>query len=473
MTKRLRLHRLGCPAGSNDIEPSCGVLEVLAGATIERRLVIDCGAAIGHDRDRERLRIPDLSLFHDGRSIDAVLLTHAHHDHMGSLPALVPFFGSNTAIFMTKPTAAALRHMFRTELDATRPLGAPKPYTKAQAREMLRRIVEIDQVGSHELLPGLPVWVHPAGHISGACSFTLSIDGHRVHYTGDRCDHDQPGILGSPRLPDEWRPDIVAGSDCTYGHDTAVTSDWRSEMDRAAEVCRLALEEGRRVLIYTFALHRAGAIAHELQRLGLARGGEVFVDGSAADYAQMFASKRHHWCDRDQPLIIDQVNLIKDRRQRQAILGSPGGYVIIAPPGMGGPGGIGCWWRREFLPDPDAVVAFTGYVASGTDGQLILEAAAEREASRRVQRVVFQETDRNGQRQRVSLPLKCRIEHFRLGGHNDRQRTIQWFRDVMPETAILSHGCASALADVEAELAGSAIKRLIRSDLQPVVEIDL
>lgn len=472
MAKRLRLHRLGRHDASTDIEPSCGVLEILDGATVETRIVVDCGAGIRHVAGKESLRIPDLALFQDGRPIDSVWLTHAHHDHMGCLPALIPYLAPDACVYMTRPTAAAMRRMYRTELDAKTPVGAPKPYTQAQVRETLQRIREIGSVGRHELLPGLPVWVHPAGHISGACSYTALIGQSRVHYSGDRCDHDQPGVLGCPGLPDDWRPDIVAGSDCTYGHDQALKADWRSEMDRTAEVCREALERGERVLLYTFALHRAGAIAHELQRLGIADIGPVFIDGSAGDYARLFADSRYHWCDRDRPFVIDRIGLITDRRDRESIRLSPGGYVIIAPPGMGGPGGIGSWWRREFLPDPDAVVAFTGYVAPGTDGEIVLRAAEERARTGQVQRAVFHEKDRRGQKQRVSLAVKCRIEHFRLGGHNDRQRTIQWFRDMAPKTAVLSHGCLGSLSSVEAELSGS-IGRLIRADLEPTVEIDL
>jgi len=472
MARSIRLRRLGRHVGTTDIEPSCGVLDVLDGTTVQKRVVVDCGAGLHRLGGVTGVRGPDLSLFQDGRLIDAVLLTHAHHDHMGCLPALAPFLAPDAGIWMTKPTAAALRVIWRGEIDSTRPLDGPKPYTKVQVQEALRRIRTFDHAGEHQLPAGLFVWVHPAGHISGACSYTVRAGRRLVHYSGDRCDHDQPGVLGCPSLPDEWRPDVVAGSDCTYGADVSVKADWRSEMDRCVEVCREALRDGRRALLYTFALHRAGVIAHELQREGLCRIGQVYVDGSAGDYARLFTDRRHFWCDRDRPFVIDEVGLIHDRSQRERICAASGGCVIIAPPGMGGPGGSGTWWRREFLPDPDAVTAFTGYVAAGTDGDIILRAEAERLASGTVQRAVFRETDRSGKVRTVSLPLRCRLEHFRLGGHNDRQGTMQWFRDTGPEIAVLSHGSVGALTQIQAELAGSGI-RLVRADLQPELELDI
>jgi len=466
------MSRLGRHTGSHDIEPSCGVLEELTGGVIENRFVIDCGTGLRRTGGQTVTVTPDLSKFQDGRPIDAVLLTHAHYDHMGSLPALVPFLSRHAGIYMTKATAAALRLLWRAELDSTRQIGGPKPYTKAQLREAMRRIKEIGRSGSHHLQPGLDVWVQPAGHISGACSYTIRIGRHLVHYSGDRCDHDQPGVLGGLPPPDSWRPNVVAGSDCTYGLDAVQSSDWRAEMDRAVETCRQALLQDRRVLLYAFALHRSGVIAHELQRQGVTDIGPVCIDGSAGPCADLFTHKGNFWCDRDRPFVIDEVGLISDHRERRAVRDSPGGLVIIAPPGMGGPGGTGTWWRRDILPDPDAVVAFTGYVAADTDGAIVLRADAERRRTGQVQRVVFEETDRHGQVRSVSLPLRCQVEQFRLGGHNDHQRTIQWFRDVAPEVAVLSHGSVAALAQVEAELSGSGL-RLVRADIHPEVELDV
>ncbi len=473
MGKRIRLQRLGRHSDQDDLEVSCAILDVMQGTDIEVRLVVDCGASAEHDGDVERIVGPDLTPLRDGRPVDAVLVTHAHHDHMGCLPALVPFLAADAKFFMTRPTAMAVRHTYRMELDTkSRRPAQIKPYSPAHVREVERRIAEIASVGEHPVAPGQTALVWPAGHISGACSYTLPIGGRLVHFSGDRCDHDQPGVLGASSLPDAWRPQIVAGSDCTYGGAVGGQPDWRSEMDRAADLCRQALADDRRVLFYTFSLHRGGALAHELQRLGLADDYLVYLDGSAAAFAKMFATGRHAWCNRDRPFIIDRVNLIEDRRYRERVRDQAGGYVIIAPPGMGGPGGIGTWWRRELLPDADAVVAFTGYVASGTDGEKILKADAERKASGGVPRLTFRETDIRGRYVDVNLPLRCQVEHFRLGGHNDRAGSIRWFRDLRPEIAVLSHGSPASLASVEAELKGS-IGRLIRADLEPVVEIDL
>ena len=466
------MSRLGRHLGPTDIEPSCGVLDVLNGSDVERRIVVDCGSGAERSGGVELFRGPDLSIFDDGRPIDAVLVTHAHHDHTGCLPALVPFLAKDAGFIMTRPTAMALAHSFRMELNQPARAVSARPYGRDDVLEMLRNVIEITRPGEQELLPGMTFWVHPAGHISGACSFTALVDGRRVHYAGDRCDHDQPGILGAEALPDAWRPDIIAGSDCTYGHDTAHVGDWRSEMDRAAETCRRALEQGRRVMFYAFALHRAGVLAHELQRLGLADAYPVWLDGSAGQLATMFSGRRHIWCGRDSAFDIGKVGVIADRSERQRLLRSRGGHVLISPPGMGGPGGIGSWWRKDFLPDPDAIVAFTGYVAADADGAVVLKADAEHRRTGRPQQLNFRETDRQGRPQSVSIMLRSQVEHFRLGGHNDRSKTIDWFRQTRPEIAVLSHGSPQSLEDVEAALAGS-VPRLVRADKESVVEIDL
>jgi Cft2 family RNA processing exonuclease len=480
MCLTLRLTRLGKHRNDHSIEPSCGVLDIMNGQLCEKRIVVDCGQNLDWSSRTPKLDLPDFSFFQDGPQIDAVFITHAHFDHAGSLPALAPYLKGNASVFMTPMTAAVLRQNWNFQISAHErakrngraATSHPLAYPISAIGDLDDRIVEIECDGVHDhLVSGIPVLVQSSGHISGACSFTFRILGRHVHYTGDRCSHDQPGVRGAVDLPPEWRPNVVAGSDCTYG-DGLDHNPYDEELDRCVCACYEALWAGRPVLLYTFALHRAAVLAHAFQRSGIADNFPVYIDGSAARFAQMMTTDRLFWCANDSPIRIHDVGFISGWRDRERIFEAHDAFLVIAPPGMGGPGGSGSWWRRRLLPDREAVVGFTGYVAPGTDGDAILQAAKRRTETGHRGYVTVQDVNKNGEVTETELKLNCQVEHFRLGGHNGRLDTVQWFRDVKPEHAVLSHGSTAALARIEAELADSGIQ-LYRTDQQRTVEIKL
>jgi hypothetical protein len=144
---------------------------------------------------------------------------------------------------------------------------------------------------------------------------------------------------------------------------------------------------------------------------------------------------------------------------------------------MGGPGypGAGTFWRKQVLGDPTATIFFTGYLAPDSDGAKIVAAAKERDETGEAISVTFRELDKiGGVWHDVVLPLRCRVERVRLGGHSGRDATIQWFRQMNAPVMVLSHGSVEALENVERELRASGYEgRLVRADLEPSFEIEL
>jgi predicted metal-dependent RNase len=157
--------------------------------------------------------------------------------------------------------------------------------------------------------------------------------------------------------------------------------------------------------------------------------------------------------------------------RRNYVLQDHDAYAVGTTPGMGGPGGAAAFWRRHVLPNPDALLVFTGYLAPDTDGARILQADAERRRTGVIPMMAFEDVDRSGRLRIARLPFRCKVLQIRIGGHDSQGKIIDWFRGYNPETAVLCHGSEAALASLAASLAGG-IKQVVRSDLQRTVELE-
>lgn len=476
---RLRFYRLGTRSTPTTIEPSCGIMDIINGSTIEQRVMTDCGLIPRFKAKKGEKRyhapVPENSVLQDGRKIDVVRISHDHGDHFANLPAFSRYFAPHARIWMPRPSAIMAKPILEEAIKIAGKTNSPPPYDTFEFWDVLERIQVIERPGEQEIIPGFVDFVNGEGHINGACSFTTCIRGVNVLCSSDRCGHDQPGVLGAKLLPfPKWKPRVIASSDCTYGADRdSDRRTWAEEMDKGFDACMSAIKLGQPALWFTFALHRGGALAHEMARRGLTESGAVYLDGSVRNFTKLMMGEWGSWCELDQPLNLGGVVFVKSKAMREQILGS-GGYAVIAPPGMGGPGGIGSWWRRDVLPNPDAVAVFTGYVAQGSDGAEIIAAAKRRDETGEEVSVTFEVEDPENPLLTTTetIPIRCKVVQIRTGSHDPRGKILSWFRGYRPEVAMLNHASEAALDSLEGDLRGD-IPHLFRADRNPVIEIEL
>lgn len=471
MATRIKLTRLGARRGQDDLEPSCGVMDVSMGGR-EYRIVVDCGMipVNGPTLSQRSWNVPDLSYFEDGKSIDAVCITHIHGDHAGMLPALSRYMAKGAKVWMTVPSEAMIRKVLDDAFTQAGEVGTP-PFDRLEISDIDRRIRRIFKPGATEILPGLTMFAWPEGHINGACSFTFQVAGKRIHFSGDRCGHSQPGVKGAVLLPGDWRPHVIANSDCTYGADPdSDDRDWRTEMDKGLDLCAQTLKNGAPVVFCSFGVHRGGVMSHELSRRGIPDLAPTYLDGSCRHFTDIVQDTANHWSDTDTLLHLDGVRWIGHEENRRDEVIQKRAYAVVTTPGMGGPGGPIGRWRQKILPNPNALMVFTGYLAPETDGARILAAYAERQRSGIVPVLPFEGRGRNGPYTEY-LPLNCQILQIRIGSHDSRSKIIDWFEGYDPETAVLCHGSARAMASLEAGLQGGN-RRIVRSDLERTVELE-
>jgi metallo-beta-lactamase family protein len=356
-----------------------------------RRVLLDCGLFQGIKRIRKQNwdRFPVTP-----RSIDAVVLSHAHIDHTGWLPRLINE-GYRGPIYATPATRDLLaimlpdsgrlheeeaRYANRKGFSKHRP--ALPLYTEEDAVRCIPKIRAITYDEPREVAPGMTVTYHRAGHILGSAVVQLDLaggdaDGHRIIFSGD---------LGRPHTPIIPDPDPIPRAttlllECTYGD--RLHDQFHPVADLAREVKDMVARKGV-LIIPAFAIGRTQHILYylrELQDRGEIPELPIFVDSPMACNATPLYLMHREEHDRemaamlvegDEPLHPERVSFARSVEASKAINERNGPLIIISASGMATGGRVLHHLKRR-LGDDNTTVLFVGYQAIGTRGRRLLD----------------------------------------------------------------------------------------------------
>jgi metallo-beta-lactamase family protein len=357
--------------------------------TPNARVLVDCGLFQGLKELRLRnwhgWPVPP-------ESIDAVVLTHAHLDHSGYLPALARD-GFRGRIIVTAGTAALCRivlpdsgHVQEEDAAYANRSGYSKHspalplYTESDATRVLAQLAVEPFDRPVTLAPGVRATFRPAGHILGAASVTLDVGGRVITFSGDLGRPVHP-VLRAPAPPPAADVIVV---ESTYGdrrHDDAAS------MQIFAETLRETAESGGVTVIPSFAVDRTEVILFHLRQL--MAGGQVptmpvYVDSpmalaALAVYRAAIAAGspdiQPGLRGAADPFDCGTLHEAQSLEQSKAINQRPGPLVVISASGMA-TGGRVLHHLLHRLPDQRNAVVLPGYQAAGTRGRALLDGAA-------------------------------------------------------------------------------------------------
>ncbi len=408
------------------------------------RVLLDCGLYQGRRAESERR---NRNLPFDPASIDAVLLSHAHVDHSGSLPTLVRngFRGrihataatADLAAILLRDTAYIQRHDLEYLNKRRRRKGLPalEPvYTDDDVDETIARFDGVDYGKTIRVAPAVAATFRDAGHILG--SSIVEVDAtergrtKRVVFTGD---------LGRPEMPilrdpyQSRRADVLI-TESTYGARLhSRTTDVESKLERL--VNDVARRRGK-IVIPSFAVGRTQRVLyvlHTLVRDGRVPEIPVYVDSPLAVSAtEIF--RRHPECfdaemnqllrERDDPLGEGRATFVTDVRDSKKLNRRPGPMIIISASGMCEAGRVLHHLKNTITSTRNAVL-IVGYQAEHTLGRRIAE------RRRRVR--IFGDEYR----------LRARVEVIdELSSHADSDGLVDFAEGLSkyPERTIIVHG---------------------------------
>ena len=403
-----------------------------------KRVVLDCGMAQGSPEMEASNADP---FPFDAASIDALVISHAHIDHIGRVPLLVQR-GFRGPIFAQEATAALMPIMLMdsasiAESDAERANrrrehGAPEVvplYTKDDVSDALSQLQVLPYGSRQAILDGVEIAFRDAGHILGSSIVELWADGRKLVFSGDL------GPNGTPILRD---PEPVRDADLLLMESTYGDRNHKERADTIVELGRIldeAWRDGGNVLIPAFAVGRSQELLYWFARhwdeWQLSRW-QIFLDSPmAGKVVDVYA--RHHdlfdeaakavWRDTPNPFTLPNLRVTASTEESMAINQVERGAIIIAGSGMATGGRI-LHHLRQNLGRRQAHVVFVGYQGNGTLGRRLVDGA-------KWVRI-------HGQDYRVNLQVHT------VGGlsaHADQQALLAWYDHFEPKPRLaLVHG---------------------------------
>ncbi|MBI4754987.1 MAG: MBL fold metallo-hydrolase [Betaproteobacteria bacterium] len=436
---------------AGEVTGSCMMVEA-SGA----RFLVDCGLFQGgRDAWRKNLAALDFDL----RSLDFVVLSHAHLDHSGLLPRLTAL-GYRGPIYATRATVDLLgvmlldsAHIQEKELEwdlrrrrarGDRRMMQPAPlYTVAQAQGCLAQVRGVDYDAEFRPHPRVRVRLRDAGHILGSSIVELWVGGEggerKLVFSGD---------LGQPARPVVRDPFPVEEADVlvvesTYGN--RLHKPLAQTEEELVEALGSTLRHGN-VIIPAFSVGRTQEILFvlaDLARRGRLGRIDVYVDSPMALAATQITLRHQPLLDQETRDLIawqahsklaPQVRFVQDVEESKALNRTVSGAVIISASGMCDAGRIK-YHLLHNLPRKECAVVIAGFQAQGSLGRRLVDGA------RKV--TLFGET----------VAVRARI--LTVGGlsaHADRQGLLDWlghFRRPPGRTFVVHGEAATAQAFAE------------------------
>ena len=425
---------------THEVTGSCYYLEAAG-----KKFLVDCGMEQGPDYyENKDIPVPPGEL-------DFVLLTHAHMDHSGNLPAIYAK-GFKGPVYATEATCnlcdimlrdSAHIQMFEAEWRNRKAKRQGKPefvpaYTMEDALGVIRNFVGCPYETAIILGEGLRVKFIDAGHLLGSSSIEVNICEAGVEktivFSGDIGNKNQPLIKDPAYLR---KADYVV-MESTYGD--------RSHGERPdyvrllADVIQETFDRGGNVVIPSFAVGRTQEMLYFIRQIkaeGLIHGHDnfkVFVDSPLANEATNIFGIHKYDCFDDEalelirkginPLSFPGLKISVTSEDSKAINFDDDCKVIISASGMCDAGRIKHHLKHNLWRE-DSTILFVGYQAVGTPGRALLEGT--------------QEIKLFGEPVHVAAKI-CRMPG--ISGHADVNGLVDWIKafEVKPQKVFVTHG---------------------------------
>lgn len=419
-----------------------------------QRLVLDSGM---HPKEEGEESLPNFRALGE-RPLDAIIISHAHLDHIGTLPVLMRR-QPDARIFMTETTAeigSALLHNSvnvmtrqREELGVVMyPLFTHRETDRASDRWRSCPMRQPFTLGGERARPGeenagITVEFVDAGHVLGAAGVILRAEGRTIFYSGD-VNFDDQTITAAAAFPE-------SGVDVLIIETTRGDSPLPEGFTRAAEERRLAEAIGRAfsaggcILMPVFALGKtqeALGMIHKFRREKILGEFPIYIGGLSVKMTEIYDRRalttrrllpRLQLLEEVAPFVLNGQNIHESPAR--------GGRIYALSSGMMTPKTLSNIFARQVIENPQHSIFFVGYADPASPAG-ILKAAQPGDP-------VTLDPDE------PPVRLRCHIEQFQFSAHASRESIVRYVKQLAPKKIVLVHGDVPAVEWTRAQLAAA------------------
>ena len=409
--------------------------------TPESRVLLDCGINVADDKSPyPYLEAPEFKI----DELDAVIISHAHLDHVGFLPYLFKF-GYRGPVYCTAPTRDI---MCLSQLDLVKiQIGEGKDpiYTSEEVKEMVKHTITLNYEEVTDITPDVRITLYNAGHMLGSSMVHLHIGNglHNMLYTGDmkfgKTHALSQAACTFPRLE-------TLMIESTYGGKDSVLPPFKEQDEKLKEMIEETVKRGGKVLCPVLGSGRAQEVLIIIQNMIKEKRIKelpLYIDGMVWDMTAIYTAypeflnntmRTRIFHKNDNPFLYPNVKHIGSYKEREGLISSKEPCIILATSGMlvGGPS---VQYLKKLGDDPKHTLIFTCYQGPGSLGRRIQQ--GEREFSYREDGKV------------LTTKLNIQIEKFTVTGHSDRRELMNFIYRCSPKPrrVIVNHGEQKQAAD--------------------------
>ena len=433
--------RLGFLGGARQVGRSCLLLQ-----TPNSKILLDCGVDVA-SQGQERFPIFNVPEFGISQ-IDAIIISHAHLDHVGLLPYLYKM-GYKGPCYMTLPTRDISSLLSLDFIGVAYKQAATPLFDSKDIKEMVKHSICINYNEVTDIAPDIRLTFYNSGHVLGGSLIHLNIGNgaHNLLYMGDykyaRTRLLDPAVCNFPRVE-------TVITESTYGSKSDVLPPRRETEEQFIKMVKETISNGGKVLLPELGLGHAQETLLRMEEAMRTRElpkVPIYIDGMIWDinaihtaYPDFLSNKIRSQIFADKnPFLSNVFSRVGSAQERKQVI-EGGSCIVIATSGML-QGGASVEYFKNFADNKNNLMLLSCYQGPGSLGRQLQEGA---------NRVIVE--DENTKRE---IEVKMKVVLFNgLSPHAGRNEIMSYFNNInpCPKRIIVNHGEVSKSLDLASAL---------------------